>query len=677
MQRLSGLRAGRRAWTVLAAASAVLAVLAAGSGAAWAAGVNVKLPYSIAYDLAPIQVDLEGGPHYAIYDLWKRPVAQGDVSGNQTVTFTPPKFGWYVVECGTYEKDHMTSGVAKFIGVTPKYPNLHTLAQGELRGGWNDEALHAFAGLLLDRTNTRMGWENADRVIADAQKYGVTLLMQFESAPSLDQVKEAVTRLKGRVKYWEIVNEPNYSMSPQAYANLVKQVYPLIKSLDPAAVVMGPSVCGIQLGWYEAFYKAGGGPFVDAVSIHDYEGHEGIDIFHWNYKLGKLREIMAAGGDAKKPIWQTERAIAGIRHGFIGASQAIRISLQRDILETFSVTNEHNAHYYANVTGYNDVPTFVYSESGPHPAALVCRTRAAMIRGRKFVGKVNFGPTGNQIFLGLRYQGDDGSTITLRNLGCLDLALEVSVTGGESLEVVDGFGNTTAVPVNGGKATVTVSQVPCYLRLAKGQNVTVPPWNFGENIAAQAKFTYSGGTKSDPKILTDGKFQDYYPDRPFGEHWKGAYAGKVFNEKPETFEIAFAKPRTIEKMIIYGVRADNPFSAILDYDLQYFDGQDWKTLEEVRTPCPASDVVQTYMCKNLMWYLDNNFFVHQFKKPVETDKLRMVVRRITRGCITDMIAEAVQNAGKPADQWWHASGERLELREIEIYGAPASAAPAK
>jgi len=319
------------------------------------------------------------------------------------------------------------------------------------------------------------------------------------------------------------------------------------------------------------------------------------------------------------------------------------------------------------------VPTFVYSESGPHPAALVCRTRAAMIRDRKFVGKVKFGPTGDKIFLGLRYQGDDGSTITLRNLGCLDLALEVGVTGGESLEVVDGFGNTTAVPVKNGKATVTVSQVPCYLRLAQGQNVTIRPWNFGKNIAAQAKFTYSGGTTSNPKILTDGKFQDTYNELSWGERWHGTYAGKVFNEKPETFEIAFRRPRTIEKVIFYGVRADNPFCAILDYDLQYFDdrARTWKTIEEVRTPCPPSDVVRTYLCNTIMWYLDNNFFVHQFEKPVKTAKLRMVVRRITLGCITDMIVSANINAGKPANQWWQASGGELEFREIEIYGASA------
>jgi len=214
MQRLSQERSGRRAWTVLAAAAVVLAALAAGSGAAWAAGVNVKLPYHIAYDLTPIQIDLQGGPKYVIYDLWKNPVAQGNVRGNKTITFTPPRYGWYVVECGTSGKDHMTSGVAKFIGVTPKYANMHTLVQGEMRGGWNDEALQAFTGLLLDRTNTRMGFDNANRVIADCQKYGVTLLMQFESAPSTDHVREWVTRMKGKVKYWEVVNEPNFSMSP-------------------------------------------------------------------------------------------------------------------------------------------------------------------------------------------------------------------------------------------------------------------------------------------------------------------------------------------------------------------------------------------------------------------------------------------------------------------------------
>ena len=647
------------------------------------ATINVKQPYHIAYDLSPIRIDVKakGSPDlsYHIYDAFKNELAQGRLADSvrQTVTFTPPAYGWYIIECGTYAKDHMTSGTAKFIGVTPRYANMHTLEAGQSRGGWNDEAMQAFTGLMMDRTNTRMGFQNADRVIADCKKYGVNLLMQFEAADlarDLKHVREWVTRYKGRVRFWEVVNEPNLSLSAKAYADILKQVYPLIKRIDPAAVVMGPATCGIQMSWCEEFYKVGGGKHVDAISIHDYEGNESIDLFHWNHQMGELRKLMSRNGDAAKEIWQTERAISGLRHGFVGPTQALRMSLQRDIMETWGIPNHHNNHYYVSVTGYMDVPTFVISESGPHPAALVCRTRAAMIGDRRFEEKIDLGPTGNKIFLALRYQGSAGTNITLRNLGCLDLPLEVKVSSGSTLTVVDAFGNARAVPVKHGKASVLVSQWPCYLQPASDQQVSFTPWNFGQNIASEATFEYSGGTQSPSKILTDGLFQgNYTTAAPWGPDWRGTYSGRVFNETPQTLDISFGQQHTIEKLLIYSAHADNSYSTLLDYDLQYHGNSGWVTIDKVRTPCPPSDIVNSFAMdrKMVMWYQDNNFFVHQFEKPINTDKLRLVVRRITRGCVSDMIAEDALNvwASRPANDRWTASSAWLQLREIEIYKA--------
>jgi len=346
------------------------------------------------------------------------------------------------------------------------------------------------------------------------------------------------------------------------------------------------------------------------------------------------------------------------------------------------VPNNHNIHYYANITGYNTLRAFVIADSGPHPAALACRTRAALTMGRKYTGELDFGPIDKKVFLGLRYKGEDGQTITLRNLGTLDQKLDLVVTHGDNLEVVDAFGNTQKVEVKDQWATVTVSQFPCYLRLAKEQDVLpvpMPEDNRSRNIASQATFSYSGGTESDPNLLTDGVFQSTFLGSHATTIWSGKYTGKFFNDKPETLDIAFDAPHRIEKLLVFGVHADNPHSALLDYDLQYHDGKDWMTLEEVRTPCPPSDPVRVYHANDggdalhqgfysvaYTWFADNNFFVHKLKQPVKTNKLRLVIRRITRGFVPDMIAEDALNADKPAH--WKASAETLELREIEIYG---------
>jgi len=197
--------------------------------------------------------------------------------------------------------------------------------------------------------------------------------------------------------------------------------------------------------------------------------------------------------------------------------------------------------------------------------------------------------------------------------------------------------------------------------------MAAPVIDLGKNIASEAMFTYSAGSESDPALLTDGIMQIWHGGNTWGSPWKGSYPGETFNESPQTFDITFSSPRKIGGLAIFGARADNPNSAILDYDVQYHDGQDWVTLEEVRAACPPSDVLKTYICKTTTWYLDNNFYVHQFASPVTTDKLRLIIRRITIGFIADKVA--VDTLG------WNPSAKALELREVEVYGVlPASSA---
>jgi len=173
----------------------------------------------------------------------------------------------------------------------------------------------------------------------------------------------------------------------------------MIKQVDPNAKVVGPSVCGIQLPWYAAFYKAGGGKVVDILSIHDYEGNETISPDHWRWKFAQLRAIMSQYGDGDKEIYQTERAITGVRtHDFIGIQQAIRVTLHNDLLQTLGVPSEHDSHYYLNESGYNGVPAYAWTRSSsPFPTPLAMRTREALIKGKKYTGTDDFGPSGNLI----------------------------------------------------------------------------------------------------------------------------------------------------------------------------------------------------------------------------------------------------------------------------------------
>lgn len=636
----------------------------------------VGLVYNIAYDLAPITLNfqIKAGfrqvrdvtMQYVVYDAYKNAVAKGQYqytledgkATEQSITFTPPKYGWYTVECAMTAQGKLLMSVGTHVGVTPKFAGMPVLAEGEALGGWNDIPRLAFAGLGIHRIHSETPDAEFDKMIQLAEKYGIVLMVQVnEKDCTADGMRALVTKYKGRVKYWEIINEPNFSMSPERYAEILKLVYPIIHEVDPQAKVMGPTVCGINLDWNERVFKAGGNKCLDIVSIHDYEGNESMDPEHWRWKITQLREIMKRYGIEQMPIWQTERGFPAVRaNTLLSGGQALRVTLQRDVMETLGIPSEHNHYYYMNEAGYGDYPSFLWSNSGPHASVLALRTRQAMIRERKYQGTIDFGPTGNKLFLGLRYDGADGSTITLRQYGAdHDLPITLNVTGA-TLEVVDSFGNSQLLPVKKGQVTVTVPVLPVYLRLAKGQQVTVPGINFGRNLAPDATFAYTGKTKSDMAILTDGLYQNPHGSDPWGTYWSGELP------EPKELEITFPQPRAVSKMLVFSNRADNPHSTLLDFDVQAFDGKKWVTVKEVRTPCPETDAVRTSGSVATMWYMDQNMAVVEFPV-VTTSKLRIVALRTTQGFMADVKATDLVN--------WIPGGKSLHLREIEIYGPDA------
>lgn len=94
-------------------------------------------------------------------------------------------------------------------------------------------------------------------------------------------VRFMVKYFKGRVDQFEIWNEWNIGMgsptmprkpgTPQAYVKLLKAAYAAAKEENPAAVIIGGAVAGIDDTWINAFGSAGGFQYLDAFSVHPYE----------------------------------------------------------------------------------------------------------------------------------------------------------------------------------------------------------------------------------------------------------------------------------------------------------------------------------------------------------------------------------------------------------------------
>ncbi len=101
----------------------------------------------------------------------------------------------------------------------------------------------------------------------------------------INYVKFVAENCKGKVKAYEIWNEPNhkdsnyqisknkYSYSASDYCELLKASYEAIKTIDPEAMVVGGSFLfggTVDSGWLETLFSNGAGAYMDAFSVHIY-----------------------------------------------------------------------------------------------------------------------------------------------------------------------------------------------------------------------------------------------------------------------------------------------------------------------------------------------------------------------------------------------------------------------
>lgn len=171
------------------------------------------------------------------------------------------------------------------------------------------------------------GWyfQRVDDVLSCAKSNGVEVLMQVATGglacpwrePELwaDFIRSSVRHCRGRVKYWEIWNEPNSSSkinppTPEAYAEVLRTTSALIRAEDPKAVILTAGFSNIPIDYITRVYAAGTRDSFDVMNVHPYSTWERS----WQPNpegftedgIAELRKVMERFGDAGKPIWITE-----------------------------------------------------------------------------------------------------------------------------------------------------------------------------------------------------------------------------------------------------------------------------------------------------------------------------------------------------------------------------------
>ena len=192
-------------------------------------------------------------------------------------------------------------------------------------------------------------WAKYDRIVNLADEYGLEIIARLDNPPAWsreagdtfgslgppdnysdfgDFVYETVERYRGRIRYYQIWNEPNTYLewgnrpvSAEQYVELLKVAYGRAKQADPECVVLSSGLAqtlekGPQnlddLIYLQQMYDAGAAAYFDIMGVMAYGLWTGptdrrASPDRTNFARPQLiRELMVKNGDAHKPIWVTE-----------------------------------------------------------------------------------------------------------------------------------------------------------------------------------------------------------------------------------------------------------------------------------------------------------------------------------------------------------------------------------
>ena len=128
-------------------------------------------------------------------------------------------------------------------------------------------------------------------------------------------VRSVARRYKGRIKYYELMNEPLFTEIDEGV--LDKRYFPVARMVDmariakyeigkadPAAKIVSMSPSGNVFGIkrIDAFLSAGGGKYIDVVGFH-YYSNTAEDI---PFLVAETRKVMQRHGLENMPLWNTE-----------------------------------------------------------------------------------------------------------------------------------------------------------------------------------------------------------------------------------------------------------------------------------------------------------------------------------------------------------------------------------
>lgn len=233
---------------------------------------------------------------------------------------------------------------------------------------WSDIETPGKGQYFDTKNNLPDTWHKYDRIVDLAREYGLDLILRLDTSPDWarpgnakeetppprfedfgDFVYSVVARYKGRVKYYQIWNEPNLAFEwggrqPDAaqYVQLLRAGYGRAKEADSRSLIIAAALAPTteisaratnDLVFLQQMYDAGAKQWFDVMGVNAYGLRSGPD----DRRLGEasdvnfsrpilVRELMVRNGDAGKAMWASEMGWNALPPDFPGEAPWGRVT---------------------------------------------------------------------------------------------------------------------------------------------------------------------------------------------------------------------------------------------------------------------------------------------------------------------------------------------------------------
>lgn len=267
----------------------------------------------------------------------------------------------------------ISASIADYAGPVPStYFGMHTTSPND----WPTVpfgALGKMPGTMwpnLEPTSGNFNWALLDQFVNDAKAHGMGAMYSTTGVPpwaAADQstctpdtfagvytcsgnvsnladwdafITALVSRYKGQIQIYELWNEPQntFSGTVAQMVALTQHEHDIIRSLDPTATILSPSMVSWGYQYLDSYLAAGGTQDVDVIAFHLYpDPSNDVAETVTLSATSTLRAVMKEYGLSSKPMWDTEGSWGYASSGAITDPDLRAAFISRDYLLHWSM----------------------------------------------------------------------------------------------------------------------------------------------------------------------------------------------------------------------------------------------------------------------------------------------------------------------------------------------------